>query len=41
MVGGMVTSTVLTLIVIPVIYYLWRCRHTEMAAATNNASELR
>src|SRR5216683_867508 len=41
MVGGMVTSTVLTLIVIPVIYYLWRCRHTEMAAATNNASEVR
>jgi len=26
MVGGMVTSTVLTLIVIPVIYYLWRRR---------------
>jgi Cu(I)/Ag(I) efflux system membrane protein CusA/SilA len=28
MVGGMVTSTVLTLIVIPVIYYLWRKRET-------------
>jgi Cu(I)/Ag(I) efflux system membrane protein CusA/SilA len=26
MVGGMVTSTVLTLVVIPVIYYLWRVR---------------
>ncbi len=26
MVGGMVTSTVLTLVVIPVIYYLWRGR---------------
>ena len=26
MVGGMVTSTILTLIVIPVIYYLWRRR---------------
>jgi Cu(I)/Ag(I) efflux system membrane protein CusA/SilA len=24
MVGGMVTSTVLTLIVIPVVYYIWR-----------------
>src|SRR2546427_10357941 len=24
MVGGMVTSTILTLVVIPVIYYLWR-----------------
>jgi len=35
----MVTSTVLTLIVIPVIYYLWRCGHAEVAAATNNASE--
>src|SRR5436853_29234 len=29
MVGGMVTSTVLTLIVIPVIYYLWRRRGLE------------
>jgi Cu(I)/Ag(I) efflux system membrane protein CusA/SilA len=26
MVGGMVTSTILTLVVIPVIYYLWRRR---------------
>ncbi len=24
MVGGMVTSTILTLLVIPAIYYLWR-----------------
>jgi copper/silver efflux system protein len=30
MVGGMVTSTVLTLIVIPVIYYLWRRGRAEM-----------
>jgi Cu(I)/Ag(I) efflux system membrane protein CusA/SilA len=29
MVGGMVTSTILTLIVIPVIYYLWRRRGLE------------
>ena len=28
MVGGMVTSTVLTLLVIPVLYYLWRRRST-------------
>lgn len=28
MVGGMVTSTLLTLVVIPAIYYLWRGRHT-------------
>ncbi len=27
MVGGMVTTTILTLIVIPVIYYLWESRH--------------
>ena len=26
MVGGMVTSTLLTLFVIPAIYYLWRSR---------------
>ena len=26
MVGGMVTSTILTLVVIPVTYYLWRQR---------------
>jgi Cu(I)/Ag(I) efflux system membrane protein CusA/SilA len=27
MVGGMITTTALTLIVIPVIYYLWEGRH--------------
>jgi Cu(I)/Ag(I) efflux system membrane protein CusA/SilA len=26
MVGGMVTSTALTLVVIPAIYFLWRAR---------------
>jgi Cu(I)/Ag(I) efflux system membrane protein CusA/SilA len=26
MIGGMVTSTILTLVVIPVVYYLWRGR---------------
>ncbi len=30
MVGGMVTSTLLTLVVIPVLYYLWRKRETEV-----------
>jgi Cu(I)/Ag(I) efflux system membrane protein CusA/SilA len=29
MVGGMVTSTVLTLVVIPAVYYLWRRRGLE------------
>ena len=27
MVGGMITTTILTLIVIPVLYYLWEIRH--------------
>jgi len=29
MVGGMVTSTVLTLVVIPAIYYIWRSYEIE------------
>ena len=32
MVGGMVTSTVLTLVVIPVLYYLWRRREVDFTA---------
>ena len=32
MIGGMVTSTVLTLVVIPVLYYLWRRRDPALAA---------
>ncbi|MGH7699124.1 MAG: efflux RND transporter permease subunit, partial [Gemmatimonadales bacterium] len=32
MIGGMVTSTVLTLVVIPVLYYLWRARQAGRAA---------
>ena len=31
MIGGMVTSTVLTLVVIPVLYYLWRRRDPTLA----------
>jgi Cu(I)/Ag(I) efflux system membrane protein CusA/SilA len=31
MVGGMVTSTLLTLVVIPTIYYLWRRRQLASA----------
>jgi Cu(I)/Ag(I) efflux system membrane protein CusA/SilA len=31
MIGGMVTSTILTLVVVPVVYYLWRCRGVETA----------
>jgi copper/silver efflux system protein len=29
MIGGMVTSTILTLVVIPALYYLWRRRDVE------------
>jgi Cu(I)/Ag(I) efflux system membrane protein CusA/SilA len=36
MVGGMVTSTVLTLVVIPALYYLWRRRGIEKPAALPN-----
>jgi Cu(I)/Ag(I) efflux system membrane protein CusA/SilA len=33
MVGGMVTSTVLTLVVIPALYLLWRRRSLPVAEA--------
>ena len=41
MVGGMVTSTVLTLVVIPVLYYLWRRRGLKGSdeAARSTANE--
>jgi len=32
MIGGMVSSTVLTLIVIPVIYFLWKSREVKKLA---------
>ena len=32
MIGGMVTSTILTLVVIPAIYYLWRIREIRRAS---------
>jgi Cu(I)/Ag(I) efflux system membrane protein CusA/SilA len=35
MVGGMVTSTLLTLVVIPVLYFLWRSR--GLAGSTDEA----
>jgi Cu(I)/Ag(I) efflux system membrane protein CusA/SilA len=40
MVGGMVTSTILTLVVIPVLYFLWRRRGLE-GSAEDELSELR
>ena len=33
MVGGMLSSTILTLLIIPAIYYLWRSREVERAPA--------
>ncbi len=38
MVGGMVTSTVLTLVVIPVIYFIWRRRGLRRAAEPSVAT---
>jgi Cu(I)/Ag(I) efflux system membrane protein CusA/SilA len=32
-VGGMITSTILTLVVIPAIYYLWKNREVKRVAA--------
>jgi Cu(I)/Ag(I) efflux system membrane protein CusA/SilA len=39
MVGGLVTSTVLTLIVIPAIYYLWRGRKLESGQDKDKTAE--
>jgi Cu(I)/Ag(I) efflux system membrane protein CusA/SilA len=39
MVGGLVTSTVLTLIVIPAIYYLWRGRKLRSAPEKDETAE--
>ena len=39
MVGGMLTSTVLTLVVIPAIYSLWKERGLSRAAANSDAAE--
>ena len=30
MVGGLITSTILTLLIIPAVYYLWRGREVEI-----------
>ena len=38
MVGGMVTSTLLTLLVIPVLYYFWRRRATATPHAEGRTS---
>jgi Cu(I)/Ag(I) efflux system membrane protein CusA/SilA len=38
MIGGMVTSTVLTLVVIPVLYYLWRRRQVVGVTVSGSAA---
>ncbi len=38
MVGGMVSTTVMTLIVIPVIYLIWEARHLPDSAPSSNAT---
>jgi len=44
MVGGMVTSTILTLVVIPVVFYLWKTREVKQIAeeieSKNNNSKM-
>lgn len=37
MVGGMITSTILTLVVIPAIYYLWKSREVKKMALDSDA----
>jgi Cu(I)/Ag(I) efflux system membrane protein CusA/SilA len=39
MVGGLVSSTVLTLIVIPVIYYLWKSREINKMVTSKKLNE--
>ena len=39
MVGGLVTSTILTLIVIPAIYYLWRGRKLSKDEETKDTAQ--
>jgi Cu(I)/Ag(I) efflux system membrane protein CusA/SilA len=39
MVGGLVSSTVLTLIVIPAIYYLWKSHEINKMATSINIEE--
>jgi Cu(I)/Ag(I) efflux system membrane protein CusA/SilA len=40
MVGGLVSSTVLTLIVIPAIYYLWKSHEIKKSTVTINEKDL-
>ncbi len=40
MVGGMVSATILSLVVIPVIYYLWKSREVKKLAATSEDQQI-
>jgi Cu(I)/Ag(I) efflux system membrane protein CusA/SilA len=39
MVGGMISSTILTLVVIPAIYYLWKSREVNKLASSMNVEK--
>lgn len=41
MVGGMVSATILSLVVLPVIYYLWKSREVKRLAETTNEDQQR
>lgn len=40
MVGGMISATVLSLVVLPVIYYLWKSREVKKLAATSEDQQI-
>ncbi|NGP90054.1 efflux RND transporter permease subunit [Fodinibius halophilus] len=40
MVGGMVSATILSLVVLPVIYYLWRSREVKKITATSEDQQI-
>ena len=40
MVGGMISATILSLVVLPVIYYLWKSREVKKLAATPNENQI-
>ena len=38
MIGGMVSSTILTLLVIPVLYFIWKCRMLTSGSQSNRTA---
>ncbi len=39
MVGGMVTATILSLVVLPVVYYLWKSREVKQLTKTTGEDQ--